>query len=210
MKALFIHRSVGRHLIDQGNLRELLLDRDILLDDYDNNSGVLTCSDNSESNNSIVIPGNNTNPANLAQFFTTWPDALDDYDLIIIKSCYPNSHIKSHEQLDNIKDSYNSIIKAFANHAKQPLILTSPPLRPILTNQTEAQFSIELADWLASSSGVHVFDLHKLLIESSGKHKGMLKQRYRRLIPFDNHPNRKAHEVIAPPLAKAINDAILQ
>lgn len=206
MKILFIHRSVGHHLIEQGQLRELLGDKGVTLDDYDNNSGVLRRSDGSTSNNTITMPRNNTNPDNLAEFFGDWPDLLNSYDLIMIKSCYPNSHIKDEAQLNGIKDSYTSIMKSFASHNKQLLILTSPPLRPLLTNQTEAQLANELADWLVSSStnNIRVFDFHHLLAETNGKHQGMLKREYRRLLPFDNHPNQKAHQTIAPMLVEAL------
>ena len=206
-KVLFIHRSVGHNLMKQGNLRELLRAKNIALDDYDNNSGILTQSDASTLNNAITIPGGDTNPDNLAQFFSEWPDRLNSYDLIMIKSCYPNSHIESKSQLSQVKSSYSSILKSFSEHNKQLLILTSPPLRPLLTNRKEAQLSGELADWLLSesSSDIQIFDLHHLLSEVDGKHKGMLKRGFRRLIPFDNHPSKKANRIIAPKLMEFID-----
>ena len=127
---LFIHRSVGRHLIEQGHLRELFKDKAIRFDDYDNNSGTLTRGDGTTANDVISMPGNNTNPDNLAEFFRGWPEILDGYDLIMVKSCYPNSHIKDEAQLDKIKASYSSIIKSFNDHNKRLLVLTSP-LRPL-------------------------------------------------------------------------------
>lgn len=207
MKVLFIHRSVGRHLIEQGNLRELLSSKNVVLDDYDNNSGILTHGDGSTQKAAIKMPGNNTNPDNLAEFFAKWSDVLNGYDLIMIKSCYPNSHIKNEVQLSQIKDSYNSIMKSFNGHSQQLIILTSPPLRPLLTNKTEAQLSGKLADWLVLSSGgnIQVFDFHHSLTETDGRHEGMLKREYRRLLPFDNHPNKKAHRRVAPELAEMIS-----
>lgn len=206
VKALFIHRSVGHHLIEQGNLRKLLSSKNVALDDYDNNSGVLTHSDGNTFKGAITMPGNNTDPANLAQFFVDWPNVLNGYDLIMIKSCYPNSHIKDADQLSKIEESYTSIIKLFNDHNKRLLILTSPPLRPLFTNKTEARLSSDLANWLVSSTrdNVQVFDFHHLLAEVEGSHKGMLKREYRRLLPFDTHPNRKAHQTIAPKLAAVI------
>jgi hypothetical protein len=203
-KVLFIHRSVGHYLVEQGRLRERLSSKDIALDDYDNNSGILTQSDGSTAGEAITMPGNNTNPDNLAEFFGGWPNILDDYDIIMIKSCYPNSHIKDAAQLATIKNSYNSIIKSFSEHNKPLFILTSPPLRPLFTNATEARLSGELADWLVSLANgkVRVFDFHHLLAEATGRNAGMLKRQYRRLLPFDNHPNQKAHQTIAPQLVE--------
>lgn len=206
MKVLFIHRSVGHHLLAQGKLRELLSREKIVLDDYDNNSGILTYSDGRTLRDAITMPGNNTNPNNLAEFFSEWPEVLNGYDLIMVKSCYPNSHIKNETQLSEIKENYTSIIKSFAGRNIQLLILTSPPLRPLFTSTRESQLSSELAHWLVSLdwAGVQVFDFHHALSEITGKHEGMLKREYRRLLPFDNHPNKKSHQDIAPKLAEII------
>lgn len=203
---LFIHRSVGHHLLQQGKLRELLHDKDVALDDYDNNTGVLTRDDAKTLSDAITMPGNNTNPDNLAEFFASWPDVLDGYDLIIIKSCYPNSHIKDEAQLDTVKQHYQAIFQAFKDHKKKLLVLTTPPLRPLFTNQTEAKLASELADWLVSSAGanIQVFDLHHAYAEITGKHKGMLKLKYRRVLPWDNHPNQEAHQAAAPQIANLI------
>lgn len=205
-KALFIHRSVGHHLLRYGKLRDLLNAESIELDDYDNNKGLLTYDDGIVEKDAIQMPGDNTNPDNLADFFASWESILDDYDLIIFKSCYPNSHIKSEAQLDEIKHSYNTIIQTFEKHNKNLIIITTPPLRPSSTNSIEAKLASDLADWLVglSSSRVTVFDLHRLYSEANGKHAGMLKQEYRRLLPWDNHPNANAHQTAAPLLAQFV------
>lgn len=208
-KLLFIHRSVGHHLLEQGRLRDHL-SAELQLDDYDNNLGILTRNDGTTTTEGINMPGNNTNPDNLVAFFRQWPSVLDNYDTVMIKSCYPNSHVKSEQQLQSIKVQYQAIFEAFVAHRKQLILLTTPPLRPLLTSQTEAKLASELAYWLAASAakmGVRVFDLHHTYAEMSGKHQGMLKREYRRLLPWDTHPNRIAHEAIAPQLARFIRSA---
>jgi hypothetical protein len=155
----------------------------------------------------ISMPGNNTNPDNLAAFFKQWPSILDNYDTIMIKSCYPNSHIKDEPQLQKIKTQYQAIFETFTTHQKQLILLTTPPLRPLLTNQKEARLASELANWLvatAATAGIHVFDLHHLCAEATGKYRGMLKHEYRRLLPWDTHPNHMAHKMLAPQLADFI------
>lgn len=206
MVALFIHRSVGQHLMEQGELRVLLNEKDVNLDDYDNNSGILTHNNGNLEKDAMSMAGDNTNPSNFAEFFSQWPELLNGYDLIMIKSCYPNSHIGDEALLSEIKKSYKSIIKSFSDHNARLLILTSPPLRPLFTNQTEARLSGELADWLVSETNdnVQVFDLHHALSENSGRHRGMLKREFRRFVPFDNHPNKKAHQLIAPRIAELL------
>jgi hypothetical protein len=206
MRALFIHRSVGHHLIQHGNLRELLSAKDIALDDYDNNTGLLTTSDGVAEKSTFEMPGNNTNPENLSEFFRNWHESLQNYDLVMVKSCYPNSHIKDKTQLTKIKGHYATIIDSFSQHDMPLLILTSPPLRPLFTNGAEAKLAAELADWLngQTKNQVRIFDFHNLLAESGGKHVGMLKRSYRRLAPWDNHPNNAAHKNIAPQLVEFI------
>lgn len=200
---LFIHRSVGKYLINHGNLRQLLAAEGIQLDDYNNNDGLLTGADGTVSKDVIKMPGNNTNPDNLAAFFSKWSAVLDGYDVVMIKSCYPNSHIKSIEELEAIKNLYSGIIKSFSDHKKPLVILTTPPLRPIFTNPTEAKNANKLAEWLVTQAGnnLYVFDFHKLLAEPTGKNVGMLRKKYRHwLMPWDNHPNAAAHKAIAPQL----------
>lgn len=206
MKALFIHRSVGHNLIVEGNLPELLGKHGIELDDYDNNSGTLTKANGSALSNAITIPGNNTNPDNLEQYFINWDTILDNYDLIIIKSCYPNSHIKNGDQLKKIQESYQTIFEVFKAHRKQLILLTSPPLRPLFTNQQEATLIGKLDEWLVGNEAtyVRVLDFHALLANSRGKHRSMLRREYRRWLPFDNHPNKKANQQIAPLVAEFI------
>lgn len=205
-KLLFIHRSVGHHLLEQGRLRDHL-GAELQLDDYDNNLGILTRSNGTTTMNSVSMPGNNTNPDNLAAFFQQWPSVLDNYNTVMIKSCYPNSHIKSEEQLEEVKAQYQAIFEAFTTHKKQLIVVTTPPLRPLLTNQREAKLASELADWLVTAgaaAGVQVFDLHHHYAETKGNDVGMLRRDYRRLLPWDTHPNRTAHATTAPQLAEFI------
>lgn len=206
MRALFIHRSVGQNFIIEGHLRELLRSYNVALDDYDNNSGSMTDANGSVATDTITIPGNNTNPDNLARYLSSWDVVLDNYALVIIKSCYPNSHVKDNIQLQKIKRSYQIIFHALNYHQKRAVLLTSPPLRPLFTNKREAQLMSQLNNWLLNNAGeyVRVLDIHALLVEQKGRHKGMLCQKYRRLFPLDNHPNKKANEELAPIVADFI------
>lgn len=203
MKALFIHRSVGKHLMHYGKLRFRLNAKNIEIDDYNNNTGTLTHNDGRSEISTTLIPGNDTTPSNLDDLFKKWNKTLNDYDLIIIKSCYPNSRIKDKEQLEQIKGHYQNIIKACAAQNIRLLILTTPPLRPSSTNNTEVKFADALATWLMrqANNNSQVFNFRKLLTNN----RGMLKASYRHWsIPWDNHPKAKAHRVISPLLVKYI------
>ncbi len=206
MKILFIHRSVGRNLMVEGGLRDLLQERGVALDDYNNNNGILTASDGSIAANAIKMPGNNTNPDNLAQYFMNWDGLLGDYELIVVKSCYPNSRIKDDTQLKLVQQSYQAIFEAFAAHERCLKLLTSPPLRPGFTNRAQADFADRLNKWLLDSQNeyVQVLDFHALLAEEEGRNRGMLCREYRRWLPFDNHPNRKANQELAVVVAEFV------
>ena len=149
-RVLFIHRSVGHNLLADGKVYDLLHASapEIELHDYDQNVDILGAGAGAGKKQGFVFPGGNTRPEDYAEIFSSSIDPkyqpiLDmamAYDVIIIKSCYPNSNIKSAEELDRIQGYYQSIAKFFADKhpEKQLVILTSPPLRPWATKPRAA------------------------------------------------------------------------
>lgn len=194
-KVLFIHRSVGRNLLKDGGLAQLIVKADSSIDfkDIDNNK-------------QKGVPGDDTKPADYAKYFSN--NSCDE-DLVIIKSCYPNNAIKSDQGLEQLKESYSAIISGYLKNSKgKLLIMTTPALRPLHTNPEEAARARELAEWLKvlkTDNRVSIFDFYDLLAEPKGdKHANMLRRQYMRLGPWDNHPNKAASRHIAPILAKKI------
>lgn len=192
---LFIHRSVGKNLLNDGHLAELIAKADSSIDfkDIDNNKRKGT-------------PGDDTKPTDYAKYFS---NNSREEDLVIIKSCYPNNAIKSDQALVQLKELYSAIINGYLESSKgKLLIMTTPALRPLHTSPEEAARARELAKWLmalSTDNRVNVFDLYDLLAEPKGdKHANMLRSQYRRLGPWDNHPNKAASRHIAPLLANAI------
>lgn len=206
MKLLFIHRSVGQGIITKGGLRKLL-NPSITLDDFNNNTGVLTRHDESVVSGMLQNLGADTKPENLERLFAEWPELLDNYDVVAIKSCYPNSHIKDRQQLEKIKARYEHMVERVGAHGKQLLIVTTPPLRPGFTNKTETAFADELAAWLVAqaSDNTLVFDLRHLLAKN-----GVLRRRFRSWMPWDNHPNRHGYVTSAEAIADTINHRALR
>lgn len=206
MRVLFIHRSVGNNLIAQGRLYELI-DGDTELCDFNQNTGVLRTKLGSEQT-ALKMPGGDTHPSNYAELFSDKSsDMLDfvmNHDVVAIKSCYPNSNIKSDEELERIKNHYEAIASFFLSHPEKRLIIfTSPPLQPLKTNTSNTARAMQLANWLTKGNlgnNVQVFDFFSLLADK----KGYLKREYRRLIPFDSHPNKKANTTIAPVIAEVL------
>lgn len=201
MKVLFIHRSVGQGIISKGNVRTLL-SPDIKFDDFNHNTTTLTRHNGEVIHDVLPEIGEDTRPEDIERMFASWPVLLDDYEVIAIKSCYPNSRIKNSEQLAEIKDVYMHIIEHVSAHGKQLLILTTPPLRPRFTNNVEISHADDLAAWLMMqvSDKVSVFDLRHLLSKN-----GVLKPEYRSWFPWDNHPNRRGYKASAEALAGILN-----
>ena len=211
MKLLFIHRSVGHNLILHGNLRERLHQAipGLLFDDYDQNYDVLTHDDLHSEKPGLVFPGGNTRPEDFADIFTdkATPEAtaIRDmalaYDVVILKSCYPNSNIRSPAELDAVQGCYRQIAKFFAADRpnKQLIILTSPPLRKNRTSMGNAQRARILAEWLAAEPhgpNTTVFNFFAELADA----RGFLRKEYQTVWPWDSHPSPKASREIAPRL----------
>ena len=211
-KALFIHRSVGENLVSDGGVYELIKERvDLEFSDFNQNTQKLrTVSASSKS--TLQMPGNDTHPENFAELFNSKHksellDLAQTFDLVVIKSCYPNSDIKSNEELLQVKKYYQSVFSFFERHKRKLLLLTSPPLRPTSTTPGSASRARELATWLSSSdfgSNIGVLDLYDLLADEHN----VLKKEFRRLIWLDDHPNRKASRSIAPVFVSRIKECV--
>jgi len=212
-QVLFIHRSVGQNLLRDGHVYELIeqAGQPFALSDYNHNNDTLTDSAGKQTKLGFHFPGDNTHPEDFAALFSEnvapehQPilDMAMGYDVIVLKSCYPNSNIKSDEQLKVVQQAYQSIAEFFGRRPdKQLIILTSPPLIPFLTKPAAASRARQLTNWLAGENlgpNVHVFNFFDLLAAPEGeKQANMLRRSYRRWLPFDSHPNAKASKLIAP------------
>ncbi|HMS23698.1 MAG TPA: hypothetical protein PKB09_02735 [Candidatus Saccharibacteria bacterium] len=214
-KVLFIHRSVGNNLINDSDLYKLIDEEGLSIEfsDYNQNTDMLR-SNSLREKMGFSFPGNDTNPADYAKLFSEkgihdYKKILEKtlrYDTIIIKSCYPNSNIKSNAELEEIKSYYLSIAKFFSNYPEKKLIMfTSPPLAPLMTNFKAAQRAKVLAKWLSSTNlgkNIYVFDFYSQLANQ----KGVLDKKYRKLLPFNSHPNKQAAKNIAPKIIKLIEE----
>ncbi len=200
-KIIFLHRSVGNNLIQDGNVYELLASYpDISFTDFNQNTGLLRNA-HSTQNTEYTMPGGNTTPRDYAELFSSdysspLKDFVMNHDVVIIKSCYPNSNIKTSNQLETIKDFYRSITRFFTSYPdKHLVIMTSPPLTPFMTTKDNAKRADTLAQWMCAelkTANCTLFDLRNELTDE----RGMLKQDYRRLWPFDSHPNSLASRTI--------------
>lgn len=220
---IFLHHSVGRNLIQQGGVRERLTAAGFQFWDHDYNWEGLTRPDGTLAGYSYGIPGDNTDPDGLARLFSQpafpWPvnafSGLLQHEVIIVKSCFPNSNIVSDEQFAEIQGYYLKMRKRmgqFPDHLF--IIVTSPPLNPAETTPEAAARARTLSRWLQSEEflaghpNLAVFDLFGLLAEDdpAAPDFNMLRAEYRD--GEDSHPNRLANETIGPLFADFIIEVV--
>ncbi len=196
---LFIHRSVGQNLLDDGHLAN-----DI--EQLSKNTNLVVTFKDVNNNVNKDIPGENTRPVDYLEYFKKHTFSED---LVVIKSCYPNNAIKSDQDLTELKRTYKELVGAFLGRSSSKLlIMTTPPLRPIRTTIAQASRARLLATWLSSQNfgkRVMVFNFYDVLAEpSSARNANTLRKEYRRLLPWDNHPNKKANLRVSPEVAYTI------
>jgi nucleotide-binding universal stress UspA family protein len=222
MRILLLHHSVGRYLIRDGDLRSRLAlgDPPLELWDHDYNKFGLTTA-TGEKTVAFPIPGDDTDPPGLLRLF-----AGDDaearaareqalaFDVIAMKSCYPNSGIADEADLEVMMATYRDLLAALAGIGRrQFVLLTSPPLAPLRTNSAQGRRARSVAAWLAGPAAadipnVRVFDLFDRLAEPPGADQSdRLRKIYRRRLPFDSHPNIRAGRDVGPEMIATLQEA---
>lgn len=216
---IFLHHSVGRHLIDQGQMRQHLTAAGFELWDHGYNWERLNAPDGTRTGYSYVIPGDNTDPDGLAQLFSQrlypWPlnafSGLMQHEVIVFKSCFPNSNITSDAQLEQYRSWYREMRDVMDQHPDHVfIVVTPPPLNPAATTPEAAERARAFANWLsseeflASHPNIFTFDLFDTLAEDdpSAPDVNMLREAYRE--GEDSHPNTLANETIGPRFADFI------
>lgn len=240
-RIIFIHHSTGRHLINQGNVRKLigLHNKDNGTEyefwDCDYNRIGVTDSGGKRLGISFNIPNDNTDPDGLEILFTQpikehANNALSQiltFDVVIFKSCFPASAIRSEAQLEQYKKHYLSIRQTLAAHPEILFIAMTPPpliplplpvIQPAWTNVQDAKRARGFANWMLSKEfvdslpNVTTFDFFSLLATHDGSKKeaNMLRQEYRGFLGLDSHPNKLANKTVAPIFVNFICASILK
>jgi len=221
---IFLHHSTGRALIAEGNVRPLLAELGYQFWDHGYNHEGLVRPDGTPAHANYRIPGNqgqgNTDVDGLVELFkqpvidppSNAFSRLLQHEVIVFKSCFPNSAVQSDAMREQFQAWYLEIRNVVDQHPDRIFILvTSPPLHPLATNPDEAARARSIADWLKSDvylkghPNLFVFDFFDLLADSE---TNMLSARYQ-LDPDqpDSHPNRLANETIGPLFVEFIDGA---
>ena len=222
---IFVHHSTGGNLIAQGQVRERLTEAGYDFWDHDYNYPGLTLPDGTLVGYSYNIPDDNTDPDGLAALFeqkvyrlpVNALSALLQHQVIIFKSCFPVSDIRSEEQLETYQQYYLSIRDVIAQHPDRLFIaMTPPPLVPESTTPENAARAREFADWLVSDEyragvpNLAVFDFFDALAEDdpASPEVNMLRAEYRPEAVGDSHPNELANQEVGPQFADFIIAAV--
>ena len=216
MKVLFIHHSVGRHLIIDGRLKERLRHgahtADVQLWDIDYAKFGTRGPDGNPADIGLQIPADNTDPEGLLALLTDPQykmvlSKIVSFDLVIHKACYPASHLSTDSALAQRMELYRQVFDACGALPTSFLLLTPPPLTRLRTTRVAARNAVQFATWLAGSDrppNVDVLDLHRVLRAESGPHAGTLAPEYRLRLPWDSHPNQNGRDAGAAALNAAI------
>lgn len=220
---IFLHHSVGNNLINQGEMRSLFQQAGIDFWDQGYRYDGLRNPQGQVTSFWYPVPGDNTDPDGLATVFAQTPRGLPvnalsgllQHEVIIFKSCYPNSNINSAEHLQTLQQLY---LGMRATIARQPdkifVLLTTPPLNPAETTAENAQYARAMAEWMLSDAftggleNLFVFDFYSLLAENdpASPEYGMLRAAYRE--GADSHPNAAANQAIAPQVVNFVIQSI--
>jgi hypothetical protein len=222
---IFLHHSTGLLLIEQGEVRELLSDLEYQFWDHGYNHEGLVNPEGKAVWANYRIPGGgrggNTDVDGLAALFSqpvTEPPSnafsrLLQHEVIITKSCFPNSAVGTDEMQAQFQNWYVQMRDGMDQHPDRVfIIVTTPPLHPLATNAEEARRARAIADWLKSDEylaghpNVFVFDFFDLLADPASN---ILRGEYQ--LGFDDpdsHPNRLANETIGPQFVKFIDEAV--
>jgi hypothetical protein len=222
---IFLHHSTGQALIAEGNVRPLLTELGYQFWDHGYNHQGLVRPNGTPARASYRIPGNrglgNTDVDGLVELFSqsvTDPPSnafsrLLRHEVIVFKSCFPNSAVKSDEMQEQFQTWYLHMRDVMDQHPDRMfIVVTSPPLHPRQTNSDEAGRARAIANWLKSDAylaghpNVFAFDFFDLLADPSAN---TLRSEYQldRGEP-DSHPNRLANETIGPLFVEFIDEAV--
>ena len=213
-RLLFLHHSVGQGILDQGGLRDSLLNMGIFVKGatYGDEIGQQTdiCDWYPKFTSGIKQLFEFKNHPN-----RYYSDGRTN-DIIMFKSCYPCSYIDSEgsepgnpnsreHTMQNYRAVFNELSKELRKYPDKLFIyVTYPPLVPRETNSQAAARAREFNRWLLNDYLPHYrqetgltnfvcFDLFDVLADSAN----VLRTEFRRSDDRDSHPNETAYKLAA-------------
>lgn len=229
----FLHHSTGNGFVVEGDMRGYISGYNSsygtgyqFWDHGYNGDGLRDPSGNS-TGTSYNIPDDNTDPDGLWKLWTSSAsDAVQsrntivsNHEVIAFKSCFPASAISDAATLNQYKQWYLDMRDFFDSRPDRVfVVMSTPPLHPLSTNQTEAQNARAFANWLKSSTyltghpNVVSFDLFDILAnpDDGSATANMLRAAYQQdPSDGDSHPNAVGNQTVGPQLAQVLINAAL-
>jgi hypothetical protein len=175
-------------------------------------------------NESVKIPGltvsdDNTNPDGLKLFveklFVSEYEGVtlaSMFDMVILKSCYTGSRIRSDKRLAAFIEAGKKTIEMLNEKQYPALILTPIPDSPFYSSSKTAARAASYANCVSGEidgqGAVRVVNLHKLLADGHG----FLSSELRKFAGLDPHPNttgiNKINTIICSELAPFVTSSV--
>lgn len=208
VKLIFIHHSTGQNWLadDNGGLGIALKNNNYFVSDTNYGWGPDGIGNNTDTGNWWTWfrgPKSNTYTHALYNEFgqnssyarrSLDPDSSRENEIVMFKSCFPNSAIDGKPTdsakkgsnplrgssgpltVANVKGIYNDILTYFAAHQEKLFVLiVPPPLAESATNSAQAANARAVVDWLVSKwlanyqhKNVAVFDFYNVLTSNGG------------------------------------------
>lgn len=222
-KMVFLHHSVGRNWLADG-LKEELAALGVSVQSISRN-----CELGMETDFNHWVPKFSENYEAISKFDVTQDNNFGNYEneIIMFKSCYPNSDIVSEgaevgnpvspeKTIANYRSVMDSLQTIFSAHPEQKFIfVTTPPICRSNTNVENAARARKFTEWVINEftkeyqastglSNFYVFDLHKVLADSDN----MLKPEFMRR-DGDSHPNEQANRVATKAFIKFFKENLI-
>ncbi len=217
LSMVWLHHSTGDRLLRGG-----------LLDALKNDGLAFHDMNYDEATVDGYVVGDHTNIDDWPKVFNT-PKYFDTlkrwelggdrphHDIVMFKSCYPNSNIKTDAQLQEYKQHFSSLLPTFqANPDIMFIAMSTPPLVKANTSADAANRARQWSRWLTGqyASGVKnvkVFDLFEALAIAEGKPDANTLAPQFASGRGDSHPSpegaRAVTRLFVPWLNRAVRDA---
>ncbi|MCP4607482.1 MAG: hypothetical protein GY845_02025 [Planctomycetes bacterium] len=155
----------------------------------------------------------------------SFEELVEEYDVIIMKHCYPASNIledigspdpsSARRSIENYQAVYQLLRAKFDEHPDTMFIVwTLPPLHRLATDPDKAARATEFSQWMTTDfltedgphPNIYVWDFRGIVMNPN---TNFLKSKYERDHEIsDSHPNDTANNVAGPQFAKFIVDSI--
>ena len=198
VKLIFIHHSTGENWLSDGygNLGQALADNNYYVSDTNYGWGPQSIGDRTDipdweewftSNNTATYMEALFNEGDQnADYTRTGADPGGENEIIMFKSCFPNSDLEGSPDdppsadgwlsIGHAKYVYNEILNYFVQHPEKLfVVITAPPLSDRGNAANARAFNLWLLnDWLAENDypyqNVAIFDFYNVLTGKDGHH----------------------------------------